>query len=580
MLDRLSLTNFRGFEKHTISLRPLSVLVGRNNAGKSSIIEALRIVSIVTARYLGFTYHTPPDWIDLPLADYGASPDLRNLQIEFDTLCYEYRDPPAVIEARFTNRTGMRVYLSGENRVHAVVLDVRGRPVRSKGAARALELPRVAIMPQAGPLAREEKLLSSDYVLGVMDSTLSSLHFRNQLRIRRDLLQSFASLAEATWPGFKIESLDPRKPLPGDPIYVQVRNDEFVGEVGKMGHGLQMWLQTLWFLARSEKSQTLILDEPDVYLHADLQRRLIRHLKTRGTQVVVATHSVEIMAEVEPENIVVVERRRRSSPFADSIPAVQSLLQRVGSAQNIHATRIWNARRFLIVEGDDLKILRHLYDALHPEAETSLEAIPNMAIGGWNGWSLAMGSALTLKNALGEKISTYCLLDRDYHCDEEIAERYQEAEERGIELHIWDRKELENYLLVPAAVVRVVRSRAEDSDVSEEEIDHEVAQLATKLRNRTVDALATSIFDRDRRNGLTGANTRARAILAEREQRDGDLRRVASGKELLSQLSAWVQTRAGVGISAISLARALHPREIPDEARKVLAAIASGAPFA
>jgi hypothetical protein len=34
----------------------------------------------------------------------------------------------------------------------------------------------------------------------------------------------------------------------------------------QMGHGLQMWLQTMWFLARVGYAACAILDEPDVYM--------------------------------------------------------------------------------------------------------------------------------------------------------------------------------------------------------------------------------------------------------------------------------------------------------------------------
>jgi hypothetical protein len=89
MLVGLQLRNFRGFETHELPLRSLSILVGRNNAGKSSMVEALRLIAIVTARYENLAYHPPRDWLEVPYRLYGASLDLRNLQIDFDTLCYE-----------------------------------------------------------------------------------------------------------------------------------------------------------------------------------------------------------------------------------------------------------------------------------------------------------------------------------------------------------------------------------------------------------------------------------------------------------------------------------------------------------
>lgn len=44
-LTSLSLRNFRAFEEATIRLAPITILVGPNNAGKSSIISALRVLS-------------------------------------------------------------------------------------------------------------------------------------------------------------------------------------------------------------------------------------------------------------------------------------------------------------------------------------------------------------------------------------------------------------------------------------------------------------------------------------------------------------------------------------------------------
>ncbi len=97
---------------------------------------------------------------------------------------------------------------------------------------------------------------------------------------------------------------------PDSELHLEVRNEDFVGEIGLMGHGLQMWLQTMWFLALSKDAQTVILDEPDVYMHPDLQRRIIRFLRNRHPQCIITTHSVEILSEVRPEEILVVERRR------------------------------------------------------------------------------------------------------------------------------------------------------------------------------------------------------------------------------------------------------------------------------
>jgi predicted ATP-dependent endonuclease of OLD family len=44
MLEILNIKNYRCFEDHTVNFHESTVVVGKNNAGKSTIIEALYII--------------------------------------------------------------------------------------------------------------------------------------------------------------------------------------------------------------------------------------------------------------------------------------------------------------------------------------------------------------------------------------------------------------------------------------------------------------------------------------------------------------------------------------------------------
>ena len=246
-----------------------------------------------------------------------------------------------------------------------------------------------------------------------------------------------------------------------------------------MGHGLQIWLQAIWFLVRSDRLQTLILDEPDVYLHADLQRRLIKHLVSLDNQVILTSHSVEVLSEILLDQILIVDKTKRSSTFATSVPAVQSIVDHVGSVHNIQLARLWDARRFLLFEGKDLYLLKRLHNILFPFSKIALDAVPNMSIGGWGGWSYAVGSSMFLQNSVGQEVITYCVLDSDYHTEEEIRDRLEEASVKGVELHVWERKEIENYLFVPAAILRAAQGMEPGlRDVREEQIVDQIDRVA------------------------------------------------------------------------------------------------------
>jgi predicted ATPase len=76
-------------------------------------------------------------------------------------------------------------------------------------------------------------------------------------------------------------------------------------DVFSAGSGFQQFLYLFGFILLRQPT-TILLDEPDVHLHGSLQRALLaelRRLVGEGKQVVFATHSRELIARMEPENI-------------------------------------------------------------------------------------------------------------------------------------------------------------------------------------------------------------------------------------------------------------------------------------
>lgn len=579
MLTELQLANFKGFNRHTIPLREVSVLVGRNNAGKSTLIEALRLIAIVADRYTALAYREPPAWTDLPLLNRGVSPSLRGLEFNFDTAFHGLGDGPATISARFKSREKIDLYV-GPGELHAVILDSKGNPVSSKGQALRIELPRVSIQPQVGPLVRDETILDTEYVRSAMSSHLASAHFRNQLRIFPSAYTEWTQRVEDAWPGIRVIELNDDRGLPGDPLSLLVRDGNFTGEVGWMGHGLQMWLQMMWYLTLAEGDTTVILDEPDVYMHPDLQRGLLRMLRGRHPQVIVATHSVEIISETRPAEIVMVDRNRPKSRFATSAQAVQRVVDHLGGVQSLQLTRLWSAQRCVFVEGGDFRLLKLLHDRLEPRSRHSLEEIPNMSIGGWGGWHHAVGASMLLENEAGKRIKTYCLLDRDYHTEAEIKQRLQEARERGVQLKIWQRKEIENYLLVPHAISRVIGGRVSKgvTPPTSDEVNQEIDLICTALKDGLVDQIANEIFARER-SGLPAANRAARSAVAEAWRTEDGRRSLVSGKEILFRLRGWASQEFGCTFGPDDVAVALEPDEITAEVVSVIRAVSTGGDF-
>ncbi len=327
---------------------------------------------------------------------------------------HRYAEAPAILTGSFTGGAAISVYVGQEETIYATV-QAGGDWVTTSKRFFRLELPWLYVLPQIGPLLSEEYLLTDERVREHFNSRVSSRHFRNQLLRHTAAFDDFKRLAEETWPGLGIEPVREEHTKHGTLLSLPVRDGDFVAEVGWMGHGLQMWLQTIWFLSRTPTDCTVVLDEPDVYMHPDLQRKLFRLTRGRFSQCIIATHSVEIMVESDPGTILIIDKRKKRSRYANSEPGVQMLIDQIGGLHNVHLARLWSARKFLLFEGKDLSLLKQFHWILYPDAELPIDALPALQIGGWNGWPYAVGSSMTLKNAVGDRITSYCILDSDYH---------------------------------------------------------------------------------------------------------------------------------------------------------------------
>jgi AAA domain, putative AbiEii toxin, Type IV TA system len=334
-------------------------------------------------------------------------------------------------------------------------------------------------------------------------------------------------------------------------------------------------------LARAPVGATVVLDEPDVYMHPDLQRRLLNLVRSRFAQLLVATHSIEMISDVDPGAILSVDRHRGKSAFVTDLPGVQAVIDTLGGTHNIQVTRLFRSRTFVLVEGEDMRILRILQSRLAPTT-TPIDLTPYGELGGRGGWTSGLPTKLPNRNADGQKIRSYCLLDRDYFPDEEVVERYEEAKQWGINLKVWTRKELENYLLVPSAISRFVAKKAQGSVTppSPHEVLAEIDGIIESMKDSPItDGIATVLLSRNKPAGLANASKAARARVAEGWMTQEGRWAIAPGKSVISRLSEWSKASFGVSFGPEQLARELEPSELDPEVCEVLHAIPAGRRF-
>jgi len=151
------------------------------------------------------------------------------------------------------------------------------------------------IVPTLGPLEENERYLEDETVRRNEVTRLANRVFHN-LWLRRPGSQfdAFRELVQESWPNISIQRPEHKTSSTRD-LQMLFEENRIVREVYGAGFGFQVWLQLLTQLMRADSDSVLVIDEPDIYLHPDLQRKLVKIIRDRFHQFVMATHSIEKM---------------------------------------------------------------------------------------------------------------------------------------------------------------------------------------------------------------------------------------------------------------------------------------------
>lgn len=544
MLEKIQFINYKCFENATIPLRDITIAVGKNNAGKSTMIEGLRLLSLAIKSGSKQTYKDLPS-IFQQRNKKSKKLKLDSLKIDLRTVSHFYKeDIISKIIGYFNDKNKIEIYIS-DDVAYACYYDKWGRNIKSANKFLASTFSRVEILPQIGLIKEEERQLAGSTIVNGRDTYLSSRHFRNEILDEKTkditVYEEFCQLAEQTWQGLKVKELiAPSRGFTGDstpPIQLMIEADRFTSEIGYMGSGLQMWLQIIWFICKSANSETVILDEPDVYMHPDLQRSLVKIVKNRFKQVIIASHSVEILSEVNPENVLMIDKSKQTMKFSSDIISVQNTLENLGSSQNITLLRIANTKKCIFVENSsDLKILNKIYEKYYPENNDSLLTLPFVELKGASNLPQAFGLSKLLASETKGNIQANCILDRDYFPQDWLDKKLSEAKDAGLNLKFWNKKEIENYLIMPKVLHSI--SNMKDENKFNECLNKKIDEY---FKDKVADLLASKLKDINRNWDISRLNSEARQIRDESWDTLEAKLAIIGGKEALKMIRDWFQ---------------------------------------
>jgi energy-coupling factor transporter ATP-binding protein EcfA2 len=578
---RVDFSRFKAFQTFSINLRSFNILVGPNNSGKSTILAAFRILSAAMRKATS----RKPEMIRGPQGSiYGHKIDLKEISVAEENIFYNYDESqPATVKFTLSNKNELMLYFPELGSCY-LIPETHGRLALSPTAFRSQFNCPISFVPILGPVEHNERLFGKEAARLALFNYTASRNFRNIWYHYPDKFEAFRTALIQTWPGMDIQR--PAVSGLGDRplLHMFCPEERIPREIFWAGFGFQVWCQMLTHLIQASDAALFLIDEPDIYLHSDLQRQLLGILRNLGPDVLIATHSTEIITEAETDEIVLINKRRASGKRIRNPSDLGDVFSALGSNLNPILTQLAKTRRVLFVEGDDFQILGKFarkLELLNVANRRDFALVPAKGFNPERIRSLKAGMEITL----GSKISAASIMDKDYRCEGERQSIVRQCETFCDPVNIHRCKEIENFLLVPAAMDRAaVRRIAEQAKRTGSAkpyhgdaaalLDNFAAEKKSYVSAQYVGARVR--FERSNAAALDQA-TVTEAALNELEAcwKDRSMRlEIIPGKESVAMFNQYLQTEYGVSVTSASIIDAMRADEIPSAVRKLLEDIA------
>lgn len=496
MLRSVKLKNFRGFETLEVALSPVSVVVGPNSSGKTTVLHAISAAHRAYAQVL----ETPDAHPKVKqgrilvcdgeiLQDHSRLVPLaiqeeifRNgyvsegVKTEID-LTFDESDPVRRLIVRLAYMRNKVLKLTVEVDCPAALAAVKTLPQKSKfRAARLLEelqrdQPIAVLVPAFYGVTLQEEYRSAPLVDEHLQEGQQSRIVRNLVaRLSAPDLEELNSFLERTVGASIGERTSAADSERVHPLVVRFRDTNGELDLSAAGAGvvnlISLFAALKWRLRTGRGTTVFLLDEPEAHLHPRLQGKLGEELATvvrsfSNAQFVAATHSIEMMNRLGRRDdavLLAVDRTRGLSVALASESAIVDELSIWADLTPFTSLNFLASRRLLFHEGpSDARILTRAADVYFRNKPTSLAAFKRWTLVPLDGTGHVPGLSALRKVIQpkvfpgldkGDPVRLVLVLDRDRLRAPGLT-RNVDAQVSSTEV-VWSRHSIESLFLEPA----------------------------------------------------------------------------------------------------------------------------------
>ena len=591
MIDSIKIERFKQFKETTVSLKKFSVLMGGNNSGKSSILQAINLLlTVLSSKGNNF----------ISSAKNGNTTD-----VSISTTGFYF---PNIPEITFSDLTEL-FYLKrtrkgrgggsesgfilscqiGKNTYKLQFSQQFGKNLYCKCISKKEDIIEDISFPKAlfisgfvGISENEEKM----YTLALNDrlnkGRVSSILRNILIELSEKHSLSFQKLSIRLKDDFNFEIQTPvfneAEDLNIHSGYKEKKErGSFNLDFTALGYGFLQILQILStiYLYCPEQCRIVLLDEPDAHLHPNLQKQLLDSLlsiqEELDIQIIIATHSIPIIQNTSVDNVIPVYKSKKLEPIADE----NELFDRLHFIDSYFLGKTIINNKMIFIEDECIEILKHFDKALKTKKAsvlTSFEVI--------SGIGKTSKQPYELKGYLKRKginPEIHFIIDGDGLSDSCTKALRENAERKDVLLHILKKHEIENYILDENLIYEALKENNPDKRIPDIE---EIKQKLTEFYKDELTKLTTEdIFGKMR---LCFPNEPPLKISCQAGNWLSELKQItdyehlsiyAPGKECLRRLNAWLRNDLNLNFSDKKLLSLFSEETISNDIKDLFSSI-------
>lgn len=542
MLRRIEIENFRGLRRFDSDLGPVTALLGPNSSGKTTVLHAIRAACDLLRFALqadGTCKTRKSQGVSrVIVADKLLIPDIRSIfslsdwqalfvdQAVGDGVTAHIRldfadgQPLEAVDIKLICGRNQQLKLDVEVFAEAAIALVDGIPRRSPRVNQLLSTwirdiaPRAVLVPPFYGTVPDEEYRARvviDRLLGTGD----------QSHVVRNLLAGLDADRFERLNGFLTDTLGARLTYRTDgdrlqtesPLRVTFRDSNGDVELSAAGAGLINLVSLYASLARwrqeaKDRPVIFLLDEPEAHLAPRLQSESAARLSRLvvddfGAQLLMATHSIDILNRLSEEGALLLRCDRTRTPSATALAGDAELFADLATWTDLTphtAINFLASRRVVFVEGKtDLELLPLLGRLLFrndPRRLAALESWAFVELVGTGNRPIAdlLGRLLShdaLRVATDQPFRVEVVLDRDYASDRQPGTHAEP--DNGSTTTVWGRHSIESLFVEPyileawvgaflgganrhrvaaATIEGAIRAANTDDDLNDDAISH------------------------------------------------------------------------------------------------------------